>query len=142
MGSTNSHMHKQRIGGGYRRTPPPRPPDLRSWSSRTSEPPCTPRVASIAGDDRASRDRRSDPRLSWPPPPLPNPTTSRATVIATRPEVRHRRSCIVTACSPGSGVSLSLDSRGAPSPVARIGAPLGVDIELARLGSTRLELAR
>jgi hypothetical protein len=32
-----------------------------------------PRVAAIAGDDRASRGRQSDLRLLWQPQPLPKP---------------------------------------------------------------------
>jgi hypothetical protein len=34
MGSTNSRMHKQRIGGGRRRRTLPKPHDRRSWSSK------------------------------------------------------------------------------------------------------------
>jgi hypothetical protein len=49
-------------------------------------------VADIARDDRASRDRRNDPRSSWPPPPLSMPTTPHATAVATGPRVRRRRS--------------------------------------------------
>jgi hypothetical protein len=37
----------------------------------TPEPPT--RVAAIAGDNLASRDRWSDPRIPWPPLPLPKP---------------------------------------------------------------------
>jgi hypothetical protein len=53
------------------------------------EPP-TPRVVAIAGDDHASRDRRSDSRVPWPPPLLSKPTAPRATAVATRPGVRRR----------------------------------------------------
>jgi hypothetical protein len=60
-------------------------------------------VAAIARDNHASRDRHSDPRFSWPPPPLPTPTVPCATAFATGPRVRCRRS----------------SASGAPSPLAR-----------------------
>jgi hypothetical protein len=70
------HRQSHRIGGVGRR--------------RMLEPP-TPRVVAIAIDDRASCDRRSDPRPSWPPSPLSTPTASRATGVAIGPRVRRRR---------------------------------------------------
>ena len=63
-----------------------------------------PRVAAIARDDRASRDRRSDLCPSWPPSPLSTPTAARTTVVATESRVRCRR-------RPSAS--------GAPSPLAR-----------------------
>jgi hypothetical protein len=66
---------------------------------RILEPP-TSRVATITGDNRASRDCRSNPRLPWPPPPLFKPTAPRATVVATRPGLRRRRSSALGVPSP------------------------------------------
>ena len=66
------------------------------------EPPM-PRMAAIAGDDRASRARRSYPRVPWPPPSLPKPIVPRTITVTTEPRVRRRH---------------SFDS-GLPSPLAR-----------------------
>jgi hypothetical protein len=71
---------------------PPKPPDQRSWSSKD------------ARATHASLGRRSDPHLPWPPPPLLTPTAPHATVVATGPGVRRRRS----------------SASGAPSPLARL----------------------
>jgi hypothetical protein len=59
-----------------------------------------PHVSAIARDDRASRDRQSDPCTSWPPPPLPTPTTPRTTAVATGPRVCRRWSSASGASSP------------------------------------------
>jgi hypothetical protein len=66
---------------------------------RTLEPPM-PRVATIARDDRASRDHRSYPHLVWPPLPLLKPIAPCATAIATGPRVRRHRSFALGAPSP------------------------------------------
>jgi hypothetical protein len=98
MGSTNSPMHKQRIGEGHHRG------HRIGWVGhlRTPEPP-TPRATAIAGDDRTLRDRRSHTRLPWPPPPLLKPTAPHATAVPTGPRVHRLRS----------------SASGAPSPLAR-----------------------
>jgi hypothetical protein len=75
-----------------------KPPDRRRWSSKDAR-------ATHASCDRhlqrrcASRDRRSDPRTSWPPPPLPAPTAPRTNVIATGPRVRRRHTSALGALS-------------------------------------------
>jgi hypothetical protein len=128
--------------------------DRRSWSSKDAEatharashdrwchprrpwpPPMlskytTPRVSALAGDDRASHDRRCHPRRPWPPPMLSKYTAPRATIVATG------YGCASAACPPASGASPSLGPRGAPSPLARLRAPL-----LARLGGASPSLA-
>jgi hypothetical protein len=70
----------------------------------------TPCVAAIARDDRASRDRWSDPHPSWPPQPMP--TAPRATVVATGPRVILPLvpiGSIISTWLPASGASSSLD---------------------------------
>jgi hypothetical protein len=105
---------------------------------RTLEPP-TPRMAAIARDDYASHDRRSDPRPSWTPPPMPPLIAPRTTAVATGVRVRRRPflrfGSAVTACLPASRASPSLISGGAPPSVVRLGAapPLAPRITAARM---------
>jgi hypothetical protein len=101
MDSTNNRVHKQRIGGDRR------------WIEgvcyrRTSEPP-TSRVTAITGDNRASRDRWSDPHLLWSPTSLWKPTTPhnhRWAWGAPQPLVRF--GSVVVACLSALGASSSL----------------------------------
>jgi hypothetical protein len=83
MDSTNSCMHKQMIGVGRHRRTPSKPLDQRSCSSNDARATHASRVA-IVGDDHASLNHRSNPRLPWPPSLLPKPIASRATVVAHR----------------------------------------------------------
>jgi hypothetical protein len=87
------------IGVGRHRRTSSKPPDQRSCSSNDARATHASRAA-IARDDRASLDHRSNPRLPWPPPLLPKPIAPRATVVATGPGVRRRRSSTSRAPSP------------------------------------------
>jgi hypothetical protein len=78
---------------------PPMPPDRRSWSSKDARATHASRGRHLQRR-RASRDRRSNRRTSWPPPPLPTPTAPRTTVVATGPRVRRRRRSALGAPSP------------------------------------------
>jgi hypothetical protein len=80
---------------------PPKPPDWRSWSSKDARA-----THASRGSHRQRRPRlarsRSDPRPSWPLPPLLTPIVPYATVVATGPGVRPHH----------------LSASGAPSPLA------------------------
>jgi hypothetical protein len=92
-------MNKQRTGRGRRWRTLPRPPDQRSWSSKdvgATHVSC----GHHTGDNCVSRDCRSDPRLSWLPPPLPKSNAPRATADANRPGVCRRRSSALGAPLP------------------------------------------
>jgi hypothetical protein len=63
----------------------------------------------------SSKIRRRAP--SGPPPVMPKPTVPRSTAVTSGPRVRRRRLPVA------SGVSSTLDPRGVPQPVTRLGAP-------------------
>jgi hypothetical protein len=75
-----------------------------------------PHVPAITKNNRASCDRLSDPRHSWPPQPL------------------FHFGSVIVAWTPASGASSSLDPGGAPSLVACLRAtpPLALGIATAR----------
>jgi hypothetical protein len=91
MGSTNSLMHKQRIGGGRHWRTSSRPPDQRSWSSNDAGATNASRGCHRWRGPRLAR-LGSHPRLPRLPSPLTKPTTPRATTVAIRSGVRRRRS--------------------------------------------------
>jgi hypothetical protein len=93
-----------------------------------------------ASEEPTSRARLWDPPPHaplGPPPPLSKPTVPRATTIATYSGVRCRR-------SSASRASSSLDPRGAPPPVALLGAPspLAPRIAAARMPEETATAAR
>jgi hypothetical protein len=78
------------------------------WQIWTIWQPLTPRVSAITRDDYAVHDRRSHPRLPWPPSPLPMPTAPHSTIVTTGSGV-HRR------LSSASGPPLPLALGASPS---------------------------
>jgi hypothetical protein len=97
-----------------------------------------PRVVAIARDNHASRDRRSDPRPSWPPPPS-MPIAPRTTAVATRPGVSSplvRFRSVIAACPPALGASSSLDPSGASPSVARLGVAPSLALGIATARTT------
>jgi hypothetical protein len=117
LGSTNSRMHKQRIGGGRSRRTPPRPTDRRSWSSKD------------AGATYASLDRHHGRHshlaraLERPASPVATTTIVEAYQARGAPPLIARFRSTVAACPPTSGASPSLGPKGTLPPVARLGAP-------------------
>jgi hypothetical protein len=112
MSSTNSRLHKQRIGGGRHRRMPSRPPDWMSWSSKDARTsvqtvPCATTIA--AGATRASRGHHMSledvaaTHASRVVPPQPSPT-------------RASRVAAATSCASGVAVVDARVSR-APSPL-------------------------
>jgi hypothetical protein len=81
MGSTNSRMHKQKIGGRHRRRTPPRPPNRRSWSSKDAG----------ANHTSCARHHRRRPRLARSSEPHTPPMATIAAAEAYRVSCNRRR---------------------------------------------------